>query len=92
MAQIVIKGDAAALRAAADALAGRGLKAGVRAFALPESNEQYVDAIDNGAIKALIAAGVVICAPGTPEPAVAPGEEAVHFPVADQSSLASLLQ
>lgn len=77
MAQIMIRGDAATLKAAADALAGRRLKAGVRAFALPESSEQYADAIDNGAIKALVAAGVVICAPGTPEPAIAPGETAV---------------
>ncbi|MCC7508746.1 MAG: hypothetical protein IT464_05195 [Planctomycetes bacterium] len=78
--QLTIRSDALALRAAADAFNGKRVKPGVRAFAIPDDNEQYAAAIDNGAIKVLRAAGVVICAPGTPEPALAPGEVGLAFP------------
>ncbi|MBK8207888.1 MAG: hypothetical protein IPK87_14020 [Planctomycetes bacterium] len=78
--QLTIRGNAATLRAAADALSGKHVKPGVRAFAIPDDNEQYSSAIDNGAIKLLRAAGVVICAPGTPEPALAPGDEGLAVP------------
>lgn len=78
--QLTIRGDAESLRAAADAFSGKHLKPGVRAFAIPDDNEQYSSAIDNGAIKLLRAAGVVICAPGTPEPALAPGESGLSHP------------
>lgn len=89
MQQLLITGDAHALDAAATALAGRRIKAGVRAFAMPADNEQYVAAIDSGAIKALHAAGVVICAPGTPPPALAPGEAQIDI---TSEGLAKLLQ
>jgi hypothetical protein len=78
--QVVIRGDAIALRHAADALAARSLTPAVRGFVIPEDSQAYADAIDNGAVAALHAAGFIICAPGTPEPALAPGEVGMRIP------------
>lgn len=78
--QVTIRGDAAALMQAAEALAGRKLQPSVRAFVTPADAAAYSEAIDNGAIEALHSAGFVICAPGTPDPALAQGEIGMRLP------------
>jgi hypothetical protein len=78
--QLVIRGDATALRYAADSLVSRTLNPAVRGFVIPTDNEAYTEAIDNGAIAALHAAGFVICAPGTTDPALATGEVGRRIP------------
>lgn len=78
--QVVIRGDAAALKEAADALAGHGIHGTVRAFAIPADAEAYSEAIDNGAVAALHKSGFVICNPSTPDPALAHGEFGLNFP------------
>jgi homoaconitase/3-isopropylmalate dehydratase large subunit len=78
--QVVIEGDAAALRQAAALATGKRLRYGVRAFVIPADNEQYAAAIDNGAIKTLIHAGFTICAAGTSTPALAPQETLLRYP------------
>lgn len=78
--QLTLRGDATALRHAADTLAARKLSPAVRAFVIPADNEAYAEAIDNGAIAALHAAGFIICAPGTIDPALATGEVGMRIP------------
>ena len=78
--QLTLRGDATDLRHAADTLASRKLSPAVRAFVIPADAQAYAEAIDNGAIEALHAAGFIICAPGTPEPALATGEVGSRIP------------
>jgi hypothetical protein len=78
--QVVIRGDAGALKETADALGGHPLQSEVRAFAIPTDAEAYSEAIDNGAVAALHKAGFIICNPGTSEPALAQGEFGLNFP------------
>jgi hypothetical protein len=78
--QVTIRGDAGTLRQAADLLGKRVVAQGTRAFVIPAETEQYSAAIDNGAIKALTRAGFIICAPGTPDPAIADGERDIRHP------------
>ena len=63
--QVVIRGDAAALKQVTEALGDGVLQPAVRAFAIPADAEAYGEAIDNGAIAALHKAGFVICNRGT---------------------------
>jgi homoaconitase/3-isopropylmalate dehydratase large subunit len=77
--QVVIRGDAVALNQAADALNGRCVRTGVRAFVVPADAAAFSEAIDSGAIADLQAAGFVICNPGT-EPALAQGETGLTVP------------
>jgi len=61
----VIRGDAEALKRAADQ---HPPKPGEVVFVIPDDLEQYSLAIDNGAVAELHRAGATICAPGTPDP------------------------
>lgn len=78
--QATIRGNAETLLQAAKALGKRKVKPGTRAFVIPQDNEQYAEAIDNGAIRALHKAGFTICAPNTPGPALAEGDTDVAYP------------
>jgi hypothetical protein len=86
--QVTIRGDAAALSRVAEALTGRRLQRGVRAFVIPDDAAAYGEAIDGGAIAALHSAGFVICAPGTDDPTPAQGEMGLRMP---DSSLAATM-
>lgn len=90
--QVTIRGNAAALLQAAKALGKRSAKPGVRAFVIPQDNEQYGEAIDNGAIRTLHKAGFVICAPNTPEPTIVEGETALAYPGAYLADVLAVLQ
>ena len=78
--QVVIRGDAAALKETADALGACRLQPGARAFAIPTDAEAYGEAIDNGAVATLHKAGFIICNPATPDPALAQGEFGLNWP------------
>jgi hypothetical protein len=78
--QVTVRGDAAALRDAADKLLAHKLNTSVRGFVIPTDAIAYSEAIDNGAISVLHAAGFVICSPGTVDPALAQGEIAMRVP------------
>jgi hypothetical protein len=84
--QVTVRGDAAILQTVADALRGRALQAGVRGFVIPADAPAYAEALDNGALAALHAAGFVICAPGTLDPALAPGEFGMNLPAEGDSA------
>ncbi|MCG3182574.1 MAG: hypothetical protein ICCCNLDF_00638 [Planctomycetes bacterium] len=81
--QVTLRGGAALLKQAAEALAGKPLRAGVRGYVIPADSEAYTEAIDNGAILTLHKAGFVICSPGTKDPAMAQGEFGLAFPGAE---------
>lgn len=81
--QVTIRGNADTLLQSAKALGKRSVKPGVRAFVIPQDNEQYGEAIDNGAIPTLHKAGFKICAPNTPDPAVTEEETAIAHPGAE---------
>lgn len=81
--QLTVRGDAPKLREFADRLTGKRIREGVRAFAIPADSQSYSEAIDNGAISALHAAGFTICDPDTDDPALAKGETGVAWPGED---------
>ncbi|MCA8910264.1 MAG: hypothetical protein KDB82_01050 [Planctomycetes bacterium] len=81
--QVVVRGDANALKEIADALGGKTLQPNVRAFAIPASNEAYSEAIDNGAVAALHAAGFTICNPATSDPELSQGEFGLNYPAVE---------
>jgi hypothetical protein len=78
--QLTLRGSAGTLIEAASALAGRHLQPVVRAFVIPDDAAAYSEAIDNRAIEALHRAGFVVCAPLTPDPALAQGEIGMRVP------------
>ena len=78
--QVTVSGDAKVLKEFAEALAGRPVREGVRAYVIPSSAEAYSEALDSGAIAALHDAGFTICDPATPEPALAQGEFELSIP------------
>jgi hypothetical protein len=90
--QVTVRGDAAALKQAADTLAGRRLQPGVRAFAIPTDATAYGEAIDNGAIQTLLDAGFIVCAPGTGDPALAQGEIGMCVPAGTMDAVLGLPQ
>jgi len=51
------------LRIAAKTLNGRKVKKGVRALAIPASQEVYIDAMREGVLETLVKAGVLVCDP-----------------------------
>lgn len=85
--QVTLRGDAALLKQAAEALHGRPLRAGVRGYVIPDNAEFCTEAIDNGAVTALHQAGFVICSPGTKDPALAQGEFGLAHPGAELSEV-----
>ncbi|MBZ0136232.1 MAG: hypothetical protein K8I27_07660 [Planctomycetes bacterium] len=90
--QVTLRGNAPALREFADALAGKAVRAGVRACVIPDSAEAYSEAIDNGAITTLHDAGFTICNPGTPDPALAQGEFGLSVPGAELTDVVEAIR
>jgi len=90
--QVTVRGDANALRDFAEALAGKPVRDGVRAFVIPADTEAYSEALDSGAITALHDAGFTICNPGTPEPALAQGEFELSVPGAELTEVVEAIR
>lgn len=90
--QVTLRGDAALLKQAAEALAGKPLRAGVRGYVIPADVDACTEAIDNGAITALHNAGFTICDPATPNPALAPGEFELAIPGAELNEVVEAIR
>lgn len=90
--QVTLRGDAALLKQAAEALAGKPLRAGVRGYVIPADAEACTEAIDNGAISALHQAGFTICDPATPKPALAQGEFELAIPGAELNEVVEAIR
>ena len=90
--QVTVSGTATALKEFAEALAGKPVREGVRAYVIPTDAEAYSEALDNGAVTALHSAGFNICDPATPEPALAPGEFELSVPGAELTEVVEAIR